>query len=271
MSDETQGAAEAVADKPALAVNELTEFKDQVAADQQEDDNSGDDAAAATDEPAPKPRKSAQERIDEITAKHREAEREAEYWRTKALQGPEPKPTAQPEPAGRPDPATYDEGAYDPRYVEDVAAWRADQIVNQRLNEERHQTRMQTAIQRFDAKTAELYPDGEPAGLVALRRAPNLPNAIADVILGSDIGPKLAEHLGDNPREFNRLSALPPHLQAYELGKLEARLAAPAAPKPKTATDAPEPTPQVRGAGGRFAVDAATDDFMAFQKQFGGT
>ena len=88
------------------------------------------------------------------------------------------------------------------------------------------------------------------------------------MLLASDIGPKLAEHLGDNPRELDRLSALPPHLQTYELAKVEARLSRPAAPVAKTATEAPEPAPQARGVGGKFKVAPDTSDFAAFDKAY---
>jgi hypothetical protein len=79
----------------------------------------------------------------------------------------------------------------------------------------------------------------------------------------------LADHLGRNPSELQRLSALPPTLQAYELAKLEQRLATPATPAPKTVSDAPSVTPQVRGTAGRFAPAPDTDDFAAFEKTYG--
>jgi hypothetical protein len=59
-----------------------------------------------------------------------------------------------------------------------------------------------------------------------------------------------------------------PDLQARELTLLETRLTPAAKPTPKTATDAPEPPPQARGAGGQFKVAADTDDFAAFEKQY---
>jgi hypothetical protein len=263
MTDETQGAAEAVTDDAPVA--------DQVAEDTGSEEQIGDDAPAEDVEgqaEQPKPKKTAQERINELTRKAREAERDAEYWRSKAIQ---PEPRHEPEVAGdgRPDPSSYADGVYDPAYVEDLTSWKADQTVTTRLAQVDSQRATQQAVTAFETKAAELYPEGEPEGLAAFRRIPQVPKPIQDVLLVSDFGPKLADHLGANPRELQRLSALPPHLQAYELAKVEARFSAPAIPQPKVNTDAPEPPPQARGAGGKFKVSPDTDDFSAFDKTYG--
>jgi hypothetical protein len=259
MTDEPQVEGDAPADDVLLP--------DPIEGDGQ-DTQPGDEAPAELVEPK-KARQTAQDRFDELTREKHDARRDAEYWRDLALKNA-PKP--EPEPAkgdGRPDPAAYAEGQYDTGYIEDLTAWKADQTVTARLAQVDSQRAAQQAVQSFDAKTATLFPEGEPEGLVAFRRIQKVSTAIQDVILMSDVGPKLADHLGANPRELERLSALPPHLQAYELAKVEASFAAPAAPKPKTATDAPEPTPQVRGAGGKFTVAPDTNDFAAFEARYG--
>jgi hypothetical protein len=128
--------------------------------------------------------------------------------------------------------------------------------------------RAQTAIQTFEQRVEAQFPDGEPEGLTRLRDLKALPPAVTELIMDSEIGPKLADHLGNNIRELNRISALPPLQQAREITKLEMKLADPPAPIPKTATDAPEPAPTLRGAGGRFKVAPDTADFAAFEAQY---
>jgi hypothetical protein len=239
-----------------------------------EPEDLGDDAPAATDEPAAKARKSAQDRIDELTAARRQAERDAEYWREQAMRSaPKAEPT--PEPAqgdGKPDPEKFEGGVYDPLYVEALTDWKAEQAVSRLIGQRDSQTRLQTALQTFDQRVKEQYPDGEPAGITALRNlpGPQFPTSIFDLLTASEQGPKVAEHLGSNLSEFQRLSALPPHLQGAEFARLEGRLATPPASPAKTATDAPEPAPTVRGAGGRFKVSADTNDFSAFERQYVG-
>ncbi len=275
MTDETQGAADAVADDTSAALD--TSAEDQTLA--QGDEHSGDDAAAENGEgeaKSAKPRKSFQERIDEKTRETHEerrlredAEKRAEYWEQVARNSsPQPK-AHEPESDGRPDPSTFAEGVYDPAYIDALTDWKADQAVEKRFTQREAQARTQTALQAFTQRVTEQFPDGEPAGLEQIRRLPTLSPVIQEVMLESDIGPKLANHLGANPRELARISALPPIQQARELTKLEMKLATPPAPTPKTATDAPAPTPQVRGSGGRFTVAPDTNDFAAFEKQYG--
>lgn len=260
MSEPIEGAAEAGAEDAVL------ETQDDVV------ETPGDDAAAAEEGQAeqPKPKKTARERIDELTAARREAEREAEYWRAKALQPAQEARRPQAEAATEepePDPADYEYGELDVNFIRDIARHEMRREFREELAQRDMWQSVQTRLEAFNRKVVEQFPDGEPDGLVALRALPSLSQAVTDVILASDNGPKLADHLGKNPRELNRLSALPPHLQAYELAKIETRLSA--TPAAKTATDAPPPTPQVRGAGGRFSTPPDTTDFAAFDKAYG--
>jgi len=70
---------------------------------------------------------------------------------------------------------------------------------------------------------------------------PRLPitDAMAQTIQASEIGPEIAYFLGSNPKEADRISRLTPFVQAKEIGKIEAKLAA--NPPIKTTTKAPEP------------------------------
>ena len=62
---------------------------------------------------------------------------------------------------------------------------------------------------------------------------------MAQTIQASDAGPDVAYYLGANPKEADRISRLQPILQAKEIGKLEAKLAA--NPPVKKTSSAPEP------------------------------
>jgi hypothetical protein len=274
MSEPNEGAPE--------GVTEDTSAADQAAdkTQAQGDEQSGDDAAAATDDEGqaeqPKPKKSAQERIDELTRARREAERDRDFYREQALRngnGQQPAQEAQQQQPqdgnDEPDPAEYDHGENDLRYVRDLARWEARQEFRALAESERQQERARTARQTFETRKAALFPQGEPEGLQQFLRIPTLPTAVIEIVGESDIGPKIADHLGANPAELRRLEGMNPIQQARELTRLEMRLAEPAKPTPKTATDAPEPPPQARGAGGRFQVAPDTDDFASFDKNYG--
>lgn len=74
---------------------------------------------------------------------------------------------------------------------------------------------------------------------------------MGQAILESDIGPKIAYHLGQHPEEAAKIAALPPARQLMALGVLETKLSAP----PKT-TETPDPITPLKG--GR--AEAATKD-----------
>lgn len=262
-------------DGAAPAVSEDTTAADQVAEETlaQGDEQSGDDAAAATDDQGqaeqPKPKKTAQERINELTAARREAERDRDFYREQALRVQQPAQAAQqeqPQGDGRPDRADYDD---DFQYIEDLTDWKAEQAAQRLAQQSAHRDRVSSVRNNFETRSKALFPAGEPAGLEAFRRIEQLPVAVLEIVGESDIGPKIAEHLGANPAELSRLERLSPIQQARELTRLETRLEGPPKPTPKTATDAPEPIPQARGSGGRFSVAPDTDDFAAFEKQYG--
>lgn len=280
MTTETEGAAQADAEDTATVLAHAALEGDKTfltPADEKplaEDQDLGGDAPAAKPEEGeagqPKPKQTAQERIAELTRLRRDAERDRDFYRDQALarQAPEkPAEQAQPTGDGRPDPADFEGGVYDPAFIDKLTDWKAEQAVSRHLSERDARQTISTKVSAFETKVAELYPDGEPDGLKAFRALPTLPQGVSDVLLASDIAPKLAEHLGSNPGELARLSGLSPALQARELTQLETRLAEPAKPIPKTATDAPEPAPQARGSGGQFKVAGDTDDFAAFQRQ----
>lgn len=260
MSEETQGAAEAVTETAADQVADQTEA-------QVQEGESGDDAAAETDQPEQPRRKSAQDRIDELTRARREAEREAEHWRSIAQQQREPAP-AKPEPKAddEPDPASYEYGETDLNYVKDLARYEARQEFRKQAQEEAAQRQAQEIAQGYaqrEEATAAKYDDYEKA---VYRSQWVCTPVMADAIKTSEAGPEVAYHLAKNPTEARRIAALSPIAQVRELTRLEVRLTS--APPAKSATEAPEPPPQARGAGGKFSVSPDTDDFAAFDKQY---
>ena len=246
-----------------------------------EEEQPGDDAAASEGQgEQPKPKKTAQDRIDEVTAARRQAERdakeareEAERWRALAEQRAATSQTPQtPQGSdGKPNPEDFQDGVYDPAYVEALTDWKADQAVSKRLSERDQVRTQQTALTAFNARAAEAFPDGEPDGLKALKAIPQLSQTVALTILDMDDGPKVADHLGANRAELSRIESLPPHMQVLELAKISTRLAsAPAAPAANKIPGAPEPPDnRVRGSGGQFKTPPDTSDFAAFEKMAG--
>ena len=88
---------------------------------------------------------------------------------------------------------------------------------------------------------------------------PKLPitDVMAQSIQASDVGPDVAYYLGANPKEAARISKLAPFLQAKEIGRLEAKVAA--EPVTKRTSNAPAPISPVTARGGHSGGFDTTD------------
>lgn len=201
MTTETNGAPEGVTEDTSL----VQQVEAAIAGDQPQEATETLAEDAGAEPPPAKPRKSAQERIDELTAARREAEREAEYWRSRATQPQQPPaPAPAPHEDGEPDPNAYEYGETDARFIRDHATYHARRAAREEFAQQQAVTRQQSALETFQTRVATQYPDGPPAGLLALQRAPSLSPGITDVILSSENGPKLADYIGTNPGELQR-------------------------------------------------------------------
>jgi hypothetical protein len=120
-------------------------------------------------------------------------------------------------------------------YAEALAEQKAQQLMLRR-EAERQQAAVLEAYQDREEDARGKYDDFEQVAY-----NPNLPvtDYMAQAIQASDIGPDVIYHLGSNPKEAHRIANLPPILQAKEIGKIEAKLAAD--PPAKRTSTAPAP------------------------------
>ena len=156
-------------------------------------------------------------------------------------------------------------------YVEALALQKADQLLSQR-EQQKHQKEVIEAYHDREEEARSKYDDFEQVAY-----NPNLPitSNMAQAIQYSDIGPDLAYHLGANPKEAERISRLPPILQAKEIGKLEAKLAS--NPPVKKTSNAPTPiSPLTARSSGTPAYDTtdprsiktmSTSDWIEAERQ----
>ncbi|MFA4826473.1 MAG: hypothetical protein WC593_15085 [Methanoregula sp.] len=251
-----------------------------------------DDGGAGDDDVVePKPEKDRiQDRIDEITRKRREAEREAAYWKGRA-EGATPKIDALPTAPVIDPMAPFSE----PRPVEDDFETLAEYEEADRKHlvaQARYEARQEMVREdvRRQAEKAEKELREKVAGW--FKNAPaNLPDFQAivckppeqggpafsmemiEIWQDSPVGHQLAYELAKNPEEVWRLRNLPPHRMAMELARREQKLSvAPA--QPKKITSAPNPITPVTPAAtavNKTLEDMPTDEFMARRdrEQFG--
>ena len=202
------------------------------------------------------PKKSVQARIDELTFKRREAEREAEYWRKKASEKEPPKPSNE----GRPRQENY-ETVED--YEDALFDWRdkkreAEAILTNQ------QKQMQVSISKFRKNAAELKK--VHADFDEVVESPVFTDPMKKVLFDIDNGPLVAYHIAKNRDVAKRIQSLPPEMQVYEIGRLETQLLL--AQKAKKTTTAPEPITPV-GSTGAPEIEPSkmsTEEWMEYEK-----
>lgn len=252
MSEETEGFNEPAAQ---AVLTDDTQQQQQPEID--DDDEISDDTTADAE---PKKAKGVQKRIDELTHNWREAERrerdrqaEAEHWRQLALRHA----TMQQQQQAEPEASEFDEFDYSPEAIEARARQAAREEYAQMAERERTSARVREVLASTDdADARRIFTD---TSLPITRE-------MADVILASESPDKLSGYLGRNLSEVSRIAALPPHLQAYELAKIEARATAPQTVKP-TAAPAPIPTVTARGAVERDPDKMSVEEWTKWRNQ----
>ena len=134
-------------------------------------------------------------------------------------------------------------------YAEALAERKAQELLQQRQLQQQ-QAQMLEAYHEREEEARGKYDDFEQVAY-----NPNVPitTVMAETIRASDIGPDVAYYLGSNPKEADRISKLPPYLQAKELGKIEVKLAD--SPPVKKTSSAPAPIAPVTARGLGKAVD----------------
>lgn len=227
-----------------------------------------------------------EERIGEVTRKWREQERETEYWKGRAS-AKEAVPVAKSE---KPTPDKFDDyGAY----VEALTDWKANEIVDTKLDardktseQKRAVTERQTKFRERLNATAKDIPDYNQVmeGATDIRALDH----VIELIEESDLGARLLYHFAKNPDVLDRLNQLPEKAAAREMGRIESQLESEAKATqpeiegevttepevkvtPKKTTTAPAPAKPI-GSGRSTAVNlanASMDEFKAARKQQG--
>lgn len=175
------------------------------------------------------PKTFTQEELDAIVGK-RLAREQRKWEREQALKATQPQLPAAP--AELP-PADQFESV--DAYAEALAAKKAEEIVRRQQMQQQEMTTLQAFHERVEA-ALEKYDDYQQ---VVENPALPITDVMAQTIRASEVGPDVAYWLGTNPKEAARIANLPPFLQAKEIGRIEARIAA--EPPVRKTTSAPAP------------------------------
>jgi hypothetical protein len=183
-------------------------------------------ADASTDAP----KTFSQEELDAIVGKR--LAREQRKWEREQAQKQAELEARRAMPVDPPAPDDFDNAA---RYAEALAEQKAQEMLRQREAAQQQAKLLETYHEKEEDARGR-YDDFEQVAY-----NPSLPvtDVMAQSIQASDTGPDIIYWLGSNPKEAARISNLPPILQAKEIGKIEARLAAD--PPVKKTSTAPAP------------------------------
>lgn len=204
------------------------------------------------DEPAPKPEKpkqTAQERINEITAKYRTeqrarqaAEAELERYR-KGDTTIEPDAQKPQETANKPQRSDFSD--YED-YQEALIEWKTEQKIAEREKKAREKTleeRKKAQVQQEKTRAAKVLSDGrakyadfDKVVTPTLKISESMARAIATSAAGADI----VYYLGQNPDLSATIANLNPLETALEIGRLEATITT----TDETPAEEPEPEPE---------------------------
>lgn len=188
--------------------------------------------------PSPAAGSGFQDRIDELTRKRREAERDAEYWRGRAEATPPS--TSEPKEEQGLDPDDFDTNA---DYLKAVTTQIRDDIKTtnalERKNEQNAVIQTEVAKQYQEARVKHTDFDE-----VALSPSVQITQSMFDAAMGKSLGDVLY-FLGSNKAEASRIASLSPTQQIKEIGKIETKLVL----KTPGQTNAPNPPATVGGGG----------------------
>lgn len=213
-----------------------------------------------------------QDRINELTRKQREAEREAAYWRTRA-EAPAEKVEAPKKPVVA-DYADYAE------YVEALAEFKADEKIQKVLSERDQseakrakeavtEARSQTWAERAEVFRAEADDFDDVLSSANIPISPGMHEALTE----SEFGPQIAYHLAKNPAEAKKIAQLSDAAAARAIGRLEVQFEKPVVKvieKPATKAPAPIGSLNTAAASGTKSPENMTQtEYEAYRRKSG--
>lgn len=225
---------------------------EEAAADTGESDESDEQAEAEQ----PKPKSRVTDRIAALTAQRNEARARAESLQ-QSLNKYQPQ-------AIDPELEFSDPGQYTAAVIKQALA-EQKAVDTQEQAQQAFVEQRKTSAEMFYARASEMAAEMPDFEQVFNRQDLPIGEVAIEFLSESEVGPRIAYHLGKNQALALHINSLNPVAQGIELARLEAKLSAPPA---KRTTKAPSPAPTISGArasGGQFDPQSASVDDFARQ------
>ena len=287
-------------EEPSVEDDAQTEDNTQLGDDDTPADEDEDAEAAADEKPEDKPKKNRfQERIDELTSKAREAEREAASLKERLAKleqtkEPEPAPkvelvqnTEGPSPDDKNEDGTdkYPLGEFDPKFAADIvrhtlkvereALIAQEREAQAKTEKEQQEAELLTSWNEKLEPAKERYPDFIEKGQLLGSTFESIDEPYAEyltnTIMSMDFGADVLYYLANNLDEAARIVQSGPTKATIALGRLESKFLEADEIKQKTRPKVSNaPTPPVHqnkgSAAAKPAVDPNTDDLEEFSR-----
>jgi hypothetical protein len=160
--------------------------------------------------------------------------------------------------------------------LDDYVAAKAEHVADQKLAkafEERDSKQRESSQQNTEAQRAAAW---EKSMIAAAKEIPDiaeviesadapLTRAMAEAIMESEMGPRVAYYLAQNPEEAERLAGLNPVSVARAIGRIEAKLESEAATKKSSAPKPAEPVSS-RGAATKDPGKMSDSEYAKWRK-----
>ncbi len=258
----------------------IEEVKDTV--EEQEGVSEDVDTKESVITPTDKPQ-GVQGRINDLTKKRRDAEREVEYWKKQALKGSKPKddineakPVHKANVLEKPTRYLYDD---EDSYIEALVDYKAEQrsITKEKSNQKKQEQSSAKEAQEVKGKAVATlndkgmnqYDDYEE---VVLRNdSLVVSDLMVEALTEMEGGELVAYYLGKNPSRSKAIAGMTTYKQSVALRSIERQLSKTTSRK---VTKAPAPTRGVKNKGVGVKKDPSkmsTDEWIAYRnkKQFG--
>ena len=203
----------------------------------------------------PPAKQSFQERINELTWKYRQEQRDRKALeeRLNKVAPPEPQVSQNTRPA-------QDNFETTEEYEDALIGWHNSNTVAKLQQEEERKSEART-LETFHTNAAPLREAHEDFDDMV--EQPVFTDTMRKTVFALDNGPMLAYHLGKNPDLATMIGNLAPERQIYEVYKLETSLLL--AQKKKTTSNAPAPLSPVGISGGGAVDESKMDDEAWFK------
>ena len=234
--------------EPAPEPTEVETEVEEVAEEPESEAESSTAEVEVLDEKADPMPDGVQERIDKVTKSWRETERaltaleqENEDLRKQISEIP-----SESEPFKTLEDFEFDSDKYQ-KYLASEIDSRSKAAAERAVSGFQAKTDTDNAASEFESRELEFAKTVKDYDEVAHSRGLKISNPMAAVLRGQENGPEMAYYLGNNPDVARRISSLPAEAVGFELGLIQASMAAEKAKAaaPKKVTDAPPPPPKI--------------------------